>query len=649
MIHIPHREDNIFSIVFFIILIVPLLFIPIYPESYETVKYPLFLMLTGAGTIILLLRKQIYLHKTILWLLGGFILLNIVSSIFSLDAINSVIGLYGRYTGSLMFISSWGLFIILVWNAINQDEKRRLTLLRLLTFDGLAVAVLGILQYFNFAYYSGNSDYTRTIIPSFIGNQNFFAMFLLAILPAVIVLWQHAQSKVAKYYLVLTGVVIIWAMILSGSRGGILGLAAMAITFLFISVIRKYPKQYIVGILGALLLATGFYFGFFANVRSDTIQGSGLASDYTIQSRYVIWSNTLKLIADRPWLGTGPGNFFIAFEKLNNTALSGNERFDDAHNLVLHIASTAGLPALILFLCLIGVVIFAAWRESEFQKPTAVWALSAIIGIIVAASFNPVSVTIWLLLAVVIGFATSYNSVQRELKLQYKIPLLAVALIITLFGAAFIASETFGSYGQKSYARHNNEQAENLLRKAVLFNPYNSAAKIYLIAAEINLHHNQADTPKQIDAILAQHSRSAGTYISAADLYYRLYITTNNDDYKNKMNQLFEASVQLEPGTSSLYGSGAYAFYKTGQIDKAVDFLNRQLSFAENADYPYSWVLLSKIYFEQGDRQKSLSAMEKASDKLTDQPLIKHFLVEMRSDEDMSKILFPVSFPDLDI
>lgn len=648
-LHIPHREDNVFSIVFFIAFIVPLLFIPIFPEGYETVKYSALLVLTGIGTIVLISRKQVFVHKPTLVFIAALLVLNVLSATYSLDVINSVIGLYGRYTGSVFFMVSWAMLLLLVWNAVGRDESRRLTLLRVLVFDALLVSILGITQYFDIAYYGGVDRGVRPIIPSFIGNQNFYAMFLVAVFPAIIVLWNQAKARTAQYYYAVTAVTSLWALILSGSRGSMVGFAVMGAVFLFVVLLRRYPKQLWIGAIGSFALAGALYAGFFALTRSDYVNGVSSNAQYTEQTRYVIWGDSLRLIAQSPWVGTGSGNFFIAFERLGNVALSGNERFDDAHNLVLHLAVTLGLPGLAVFLIITGLAAALAWRESGQLKLSAVWVIAALAGVLAAASFNPVSIPIWMVLGFGIAFGSSYLSVQREINFPYRTTGFLLGGAVLLFGTCFIISETLGVYGLRAYRQHDNSKAEQYFKPAVLFNPFNTTAQIYLAGSRINQNKDLKQRAIDIDKILSQHPRSSGTCKAAADLTYKLYFGSGDEYYKQRMNELYEKSIELEPNSSNLYGSAAYAFYKTGQPDKAMEYLDRQLALPDNKDYPYSWILRSKIYLERGQKDQGLLALETAYSKMTGQILLKYFLKEIRESGDVSKLNFPVAFPEVDI
>lgn len=648
-LHIPNREDNLFSLVFAIVLSVPITFVLFFPEGFETVKYPLFIFLVGLGGLILAFRKQLYFEKKILVLLGLFWLLNLLSAIFALDQINSFIGLYGRYTGSVFFVTGWVLFILLLLNAVKHEEPRRMTLLRVLVFNALIVAVYGLAQYFDFGYYAGLERPVRPIIPSTIGNQNFYAMFLATAVPAVILLWHYAQSKWASLYYFVTVVLIVWSLVMSGSRGGVLGLAVTSVIFMFLAIFRKYPKFLWRGMLGVLILAGVFYVAFFAGTRSDSSAGVSANAQYTTQTRYIIWSDSVKIVDEFPLLGTGSGNFFIAFEGLGNIALSGNERFDDAHNFALNIAVTNGIPALLTFLIILGITALFSWRETKFQRASALWVISALTGLVVAMSFNPVSISIWMVLALLVAFAFSYSTIKRDLNLSYKFVLLGPSVIIMIFALLFISSETLAVYGKRAYKEASFAKSERLLSVASKLNPYNTSAIVHLVGSKIRLGHPEETIENGISKILAQHPKSSGIYKTSADLNYMLYRNTQNPEHKNRVFEIYDQAIMLEPNFAVLYGSAAYAAYKLEEPELAMSYLNKQLSLPDNDLYPYSWILRGKLMQEAGKKEETIHAIEKAYSQMKDQTVIKVFLEEARATDDITKLKFPVYLPDVEI
>ncbi len=95
-------------------------------------------------------------------------------------------------------------------------------------------------------------------------------------------------------------------------------------------------------------------------------------------SRRTLWSNVLTLVAQRPWLGWGWGEFDYA----HYVVLFDGTRFcdilDNAHNLPLHLAVELGVPAAVLVVLGAAVAAWRArpWRETDGDRRFA-WAILA--------------------------------------------------------------------------------------------------------------------------------------------------------------------------------------------------------------------------------------------------------------------------------
>lgn len=649
----PHREDGLFGILFLAVFLIPLAFVPILQEPYETFKYALLVGLSGAGLLILAYRKQARLHKALIGLLSGFVILNLASTLFSLDWVNSVIGLYGRYTGSIIFIISWVVLLVLMWTVLgggtDPSTEKKNTLLRVLAFDAIVISVLGVLQYFDFAYYGGTTPGVRPIIPSFIGNQNFYAMFLIGVLPVLPILWTKAKTNLGKIYYAAAGFLSLWAIALSGSRGALVGLAATFGVMLFFTVLRKYSRVYIWFSLALIALFALFYVGFFANTRVDSLEGPSKVASYTQETRFALWNNTTQIIAKYPLLGTGPSNFFIAFGQMGDSVFAGNERFDDAHNLFLNIASMSGLPALAVFLVICAFVAWKAFKMTWQKDVYAWWALAALVGILVSTCFNPVCIPVWVLLALIFSAVTLPETFDYKWTQLATVKCVVLGVLGIVFAGSFIASDVLTSYGIYAYRAKDSLSAEKYLSPAVTLNWFNTSAQLYYIGSQINLEKDFDLQSKRIDRILSLHKYSAGTFRSAADLNYRLFIKTKDEKYKLRMNELYEQALQAEPNSISVLGAAGYAAFKTDQHDLAMSYLKKQLSFPANESYPYSWLLISKLYFDEGNKSAGLAAVQTANQILTEPLLIKRFIEAAQQADDPSKLLFPVQFPDLDI
>jgi hypothetical protein len=81
--------------------------------------------------------------------------------------------------------------------------------------------------------------------------------------------------------------------------------------------------------------------------------------------RLEYWQSTMAMINDHLWLGCGPGNFgdYYLQYKLPVAA----EEIKDPHNFAFEIAANAGVPALVAFAVIMGVL----WRRVRRRAPLA--------------------------------------------------------------------------------------------------------------------------------------------------------------------------------------------------------------------------------------------------------------------------------------
>lgn len=98
--------------------------------------------------------------------------------------------------------------------------------------------------------------------------------------------------------------------------------------------------------------------------------------------RTALWSNTLTLIAQKPWLGWGWGELGYAHYVTLFTGTRFCALLDNAHNLPLHLAVELGLPAAVALLACAGALCVAAspWRERHPARQLA-WGVLAIVGL----------------------------------------------------------------------------------------------------------------------------------------------------------------------------------------------------------------------------------------------------------------------------
>ncbi len=82
--------------------------------------------------------------------------------------------------------------------------------------------------------------------------------------------------------------------------------------------------------------------------------------------RLQYWRSSLDMIDDHPWLGCGPGNFQDAYTRYKLPEAS--EEVADPHNFLLEIWTTAGTPAALAFLAVLGCFAWTTFRDERQES-----------------------------------------------------------------------------------------------------------------------------------------------------------------------------------------------------------------------------------------------------------------------------------------
>lgn len=112
----------------------------------------------------------------------------------------------------------------------------------------------------------------------------------------------------------------------------------------------------------AVLFLVGIFLAFlFGGIDREVFTEAGKSLGYRLE----YWTASLKMIADRPILGIGPGNFqtMYPFYMLPQSS----EIIADPHNFAFEMATNFGLPALILFILFLVQILLLFLGKGSFQ------------------------------------------------------------------------------------------------------------------------------------------------------------------------------------------------------------------------------------------------------------------------------------------
>ncbi len=227
---------------------------------------------------------------------------------------------------------------------------------------GVACVLIAMVQVF-WPDLPDNTWIARSGLPGrAVGNlrqPNHLASLLLWSCIAVVALLE--LRRLGRRAAAVLGAVLVFALVLTASRTGLMSMLVLALWGLLD---RRLSRPARAGLLAApLVYALGWLaMAQWAALSEHTFGGARrLAEGDISSSRFAIWSNTLALIREQPWLGVGFGEFNFAWT-LSPFPGRPVAFFDHTHNLPLQLAVELGLPLAALVMVLL---LWALWRGAR--------------------------------------------------------------------------------------------------------------------------------------------------------------------------------------------------------------------------------------------------------------------------------------------
>jgi len=278
----------------------------------------------------------------------------------------------GRYIAYAVFLP----FVVVAVR--SQEDLGRV--LKWLVLSYVAVFPYAVRQMLRFGERLGVGVY----------EANYLATILVLLVPVAFAFASLQRVSSRRWLWIGAGVTLVVMIVLTGSRGGFLGLIAAGVLFVYRRRgLGAAAAVMLLLVIGVLALPTELSTRAMATLSGDTTQ---LPAELEASNRAhvgLFWA-ALRMISDSPILGVGPLNF-----KDLSTLYTGLEQANMAHNMFLEIAAEMGLPVLAVFVVLLGSAFSALGRTTRLRggpaaAELATWAeglRSGLTGYVVAGCF----------------------------------------------------------------------------------------------------------------------------------------------------------------------------------------------------------------------------------------------------------------------
>ncbi len=329
---------------------------------------------------IILKLKSISLY---FWLLLALFTTFLLSAIFSQDSLYSFFGDPHRAGGFLTF-GSYIIFSLLAFLILQKKDWQKMWDFSI--FIGILVSIFAVFQQYNIL---GKTFIAEGRPGSTIGNSVLLSAYLLLLVFITLSYFLKEEIWKKRIFYLFSFLLFLFVILLTQSRGTFLGLLIGFVYFIFAwpksSFSAKWKKIIIalriLAVIIFLTIAGGVYYinthPKLPQVLENNNMALGAWSRFSIKlaladPRFANWLISLEAIKEKPILGWGPENFSIAFDKHYDPSLpyidkSWGSWYDKAHNFLLDIGVTAGIPAVIIYISVLGALFYGLQKIKKKQ------------------------------------------------------------------------------------------------------------------------------------------------------------------------------------------------------------------------------------------------------------------------------------------
>lgn len=425
---------GIFACLFIPLIVTPFTLFPFVFGKATAFQIIVQLLFAGWLPLVYLNRKHLPRPSIILFALGAWFLMLILSTITSANPFRSFWSTVERREGLVLFIHLAAFFLILV--SLFRSGKDWTRLFQASVFVSLLVSLYTILQLLpiDLPFISPSTSLVRPGGP--LGNPVYVGTYLLFHIFLSILLFYSSQNvRKRVVYGSIAGFQLAIALFLvsakAASLGIVCGLFVALALWIFFEARAKIKPLFIIA---SILLFSFAGFLFFATT-TGLIEKNIFISQYfnlkinfdspgaTGKQRMLEWGAALQGIRERPFFGWGLDNFPLLYDKYFPPehpyyfATEHQVGVDRAHSIYFDWASTTGVLGLLGFLGIIGAAIFTLfqrWRAHTVSPPVAYILIGIFVAYLTHGIFTFDTLNSYIPLFLVIGFIHFISESQKS-------------------------------------------------------------------------------------------------------------------------------------------------------------------------------------------------------------------------------------------
>jgi len=536
----------------------------------------------------------------------------------------------------LIFLSYFLIYFLVINNIENEQEFN--SFIKLFFLISFIISIYTIIQYY------GLDPYLRDLgaLTSTIGQKNWISNYLALVFPMIFSFFLLEEIKKNKILLFLLLSIIYTIIMICQSRGIWISISLTLIFAIYIFIkfklfeIFKKNKKWLIILLSTFLIITIIYSTDNPlNKSLLTLPQRALSTfdekDPSINTRFLIWKNTLQMIKDKPLLGSGIGTFKMnyldcqaKFFKDNPDSIKYYTFPREAHNEYLQIGAELGLLGLGLFMAIIFIfystVLNFLKKEQNSKNRLVGWGLlTGISCFLIHSLFTfPLHVpalgtTFFTIIGLTAIYTRNFNLSQfqkekiikkfKNKRPTFKIVCSILAVIIMIVAIDSLAirpyiSEVCSYKGKDNLSKGNYQEALSNFEYGEKLDPYNGNILINLGATYFNL-----GVYNKVEGIF----RRAENYIKDKNIYLNLGLYYKNTKNYKKAEEEFKYAIYLCPKFTKAYFNLGLLYFDQKNYDGTIEQWKKILII--EPDFKENYVILvnlGMVYQKKEMTDKSL-------------------------------------------
>jgi O-antigen ligase len=308
-----------------------------------------------------------------------FALVNILAAIAGVNWTLSFWGTYERMGGVFQLLHLTLLYFYVLTMA-NAEPRLLKILTGLLVWIAGFASVYGICEVLGPRFVAPDTFLLREHrISSIFGNPIFFAGFLILPMALTIVCWLRSSTRVSKSVYEVLFALQFMALIMTGTRGALLGLAvggSLAGVLIFLKDQRAPQRSKILWLALLVFSIAVPIIAFPQSLPSQVFRHLAQVQDASAKARVIIWRVAWRGFTHNPVLGVGPENFYTVFYKyfdrtIYNYISDYQSYFDKPHNQLLELLVTTGAIGFLAYGAILTLAVLGLWKG--YKAGTLLW------------------------------------------------------------------------------------------------------------------------------------------------------------------------------------------------------------------------------------------------------------------------------------